>query len=331
MEIAFTECVAITDSTSVGAARRSAATAAARLGLNETRAGEFALLATEVSRNVLIHGGGGQVIVTGNATHGAEPVARILALDSGSGIDNLAQALSDGYSTAGTMGAGLGAMKRLANRFEVFTGRSGTIVLLELNFSETKGKLQCAGVVLPYPGEHISGDGWYCEHTDDRAVALLVDGLGHGRGAAEAAEEAITTFRQRSALSPAEILNYVHDALKKTRGAVASIVEIRPSVGVLNYAGVGNISASIMSGGKSKSLISYNGTLGMIIQRIQELRFEWTPDSVFVMHSDGLHSKWDLLSYSGLISRHPALICGALIRDFRRQRDDASVVVFKAA
>jgi anti-sigma regulatory factor (Ser/Thr protein kinase) len=331
MEIAFTESVPITDQTSVGAARRSASTAAARLGLNETRAGEFALLATEVSRNVLIHGGGGQVIVTGSRTNGADPVARILALDGGKGIDNLAQALTDGYSTAGTMGAGMGAMKRLATRFEVFTGRSGTIVLLELGDSEPKTSLQFAGVILPYPGEHVSGDGWHCESTSDRAVSLLVDGLGHGRGAAEAAQEAITTFRQRSSLSPAEILSYVHDALKKTRGAVAAVTEILPSQGVLKYAGVGNISASIMSGGKSRSLISYNGTLGMVIQKVQELRFEWAPDSVFVKHSDGLQSKWDLFSYSGLIFRHPALICGALIRDFRRHRDDAGVVVFKAA
>jgi hypothetical protein len=69
----------------------------------------------------------------------------------------------------------------------------------------------------------------------------------------------------------------------------------------------------------------------MTVSRVQEFRTEWAPDSVFVMHSDGLQSKWDLLSYPGLILRHPALICGALIRDFRRHRDDAGVVVLKAA
>lgn len=330
MEIAFTEAVEITDATSVGAARRSAAYAAAKLGLNETRAGELAILVNEVSRNVLIHGGGGQVIVMGIAHH-QNPVARILALDKGKGIENLAQAISDGYSTAGTMGAGLGAMKRLANRFDVFTGKSGTIILLEVGNSETRDHLQFAGMALPYPGERVSGDGWYCEVEDKRTVALLVDGLGHGRGAAEAAQQAIATFRQRASLAPGEILNYVHDALKKTRGAVAAVAEICPAQGTLTYAGVGNISASILSGGKSRSLMSHNGTLGMTIQRIQELRFEWTPDSVFVMHSDGLHSKWDLSSYAGLINRHPALICGALIRDHRRHRDDASVLVLKAA
>ena len=330
MEIAFTECVSIKDPSSVGEVRRTAAAAAARLRMNEARAGELAILATEVSRNVLLHGGGGQVIVAG--FHNADgPVARIVALDKGKGIEDLSKAMSDGYSTAGTMGAGLGAMKRLASKFEVFTGRSGTIVLLEVGAASPSQHLQFAGMALPYPGEHVCGDGWYCQQFTDRTVALLADGLGHGVGAADAAQEAIATFRQRASLSPSQILGYIHDALRKTRGAVAAVVEICPAKGTLSYAGVGNISASIIGGGGSRSLVSHNGTLGMRVQRIQEFQSAWTPDSVFVMHSDGLQTKWDLFSYAGLIARHPALICGALIRDHRRQLDDASVFVLKAA
>jgi Stage II sporulation protein E (SpoIIE) len=222
-------------------------------------------------------------------------------------------------------------MKRLAKRFDVFTGRSGTMVLLEVGEGPTADHVDVAGVTLPYPGERVCGDGWYCEHIAGRTVAVLVDGLGHGLGAAEAAEEAVATVRQRISKSPAEILNYMHDALRKTRGAVAAVVEVRPGEGSVTYAGIGNISASILSKGTSRSLISHNGTLGMTVARVQEFRMEWTSDSVFVMHSDGLQSKWDLMSYPGLISRHPALICGALIRDFRRHRDDAGVVVLKAA
>ncbi len=87
-------------------------------------AGELALLATEISRNVLLHGGGGQVVISAcRARAGA--VARILAMDSGAGIANMAQAMADGYSTAGTMGGGMGAMKRMATALEVFTGRTG--------------------------------------------------------------------------------------------------------------------------------------------------------------------------------------------------------------
>jgi len=99
------------------------------------------------------------------------------------------------------------------------------------------------------------------------------------------------------------------------------------------YAGVGNISAAILSGGASRSLVSHNGTLGVAVPRIQEFKSEWPSNGVLVLHSDGLQSRWDLSSstYPGLLARHPALIGGALLRDFRRQRDDASVVVVKAS
>lgn len=330
MEIAFSENVQITDESSVGEARRSAATVANRLELDEVRAGELALLTTEVSRNVLLHGRGGEVILTGIRDGGAS-MARVLALDKGDGIPNVGLALSDGYSTAGTMGGGMGAMKRLASKFDVFTGKTGTVVLLEVGKGKNRHELECAGIAIPYPGERLCGDGWDCHRVADRTVAMIVDGLGHGLGAAEAAQEAIATFRKRVDSAPGEILSYIHDALKKTRGAVAAVVEIRPRERVIVHAGVGNVSAVLHSDGTTRSLVSFNGTLGMNIQRIHEFRAEWTPDSVLVLHSDGLQTRWDLSSYSGLLTRHPALIGGTLLRDFRRMRDDASVLVLKAA
>jgi hypothetical protein len=69
----------------------------------------------------------------------------------------------------------------------------------------------------------------------------------------------------------------------------------------------------------------------MTAPKIQEFRVDWPTDAVLVLHSDGLHSKWDLAPYAGLLSRHAAVIGGALFRDFRRHRDDASVVVVKVA
>lgn len=334
MEIAFSEWVAITDSSSVGEVRRTALSTAQRLGFDESRAGELALLATEVSRNVLIHGRGGQVILagvnTGAKQRSEHPVARILALDQGPGISNLAQAMTDGFSTAGTMGGGMGAMKRMATTLEIFTSKTGTIVLLELGTAPSSEELHIAGAVVPYPGERVCGDGWSYHQESGRLIALLADGLGHGWEAAEAAREAVTVFQLRRDLAPAQILQDVHDALRKTRGAVAAIVEILPKERALVYAGVGNISCSLLSGGASRSFVSHNGTLGVRVSKIQEFRSDWPPDGVLVMHSDGLQSKWDLSGYAGLMARHPAVIGGALLRDFRRQRDDASVVVVKA-
>ena len=66
--------------------------------------------------------------------------------------------MSDGYSTAGTLGGGMGAMKRMANKLEVFTGQGGTIVMIELGVIGTTGGLLIAGMALPYPGERVCGD-----------------------------------------------------------------------------------------------------------------------------------------------------------------------------
>lgn len=330
MEVALTEFVPVTDPSSVGEVRRTALHLGQRLGFDETRAGELALLATEVSRNVLLHGGGGQVIMGGVKNAGA-PHARILAMDSGPGIADITRAISDGYSTAGTMGAGMGAMKRMASRFEIFTGSGGTIVLLEVGHHQEPDTLQVAGIIAPHPGERVCGDGWIYHCEPDRTIAMLADGLGHGIGAADAAREAVTAFQHNVHLAPADMLRNVHDALRKTRGAVAAAVEIRPAQGILTYAGVGNIAGVLMNGGKPRSLASHNGTLGVTISRVQEFQFEWKRDSLLVLHSDGLHTRWDLSAYAGLMAKHPAVIGAALLRDFRRQRDDASVVVIKAA
>ncbi len=239
--------------------------------------------------------------------------------------------MSDGYSTSGTMGAGLGAMKRIASKMEIFTSQNGTIVMVEVGSTEPQENPQVAGVAIPYPGERFCGDAWSYDQSDERTIVLIVDGLGHGRDAAVAADEAVAVFQANLHRGPGEILSYINDALKKTRGAVAGIVRIDHAASSLTYAAVGNTAASIISKQGSRSLVSHSGTLGVASPRMQEFQMDWPKDGVLIMHSDGLQSRWDLLSYSGLISRHPAVIGAALIRDFRRQRDDASVVVVKAA
>src|SRR4051812_31367640 len=107
MEIACTEWVSVGDATSVGEARRLAVAIGNRLGFDETHSGKLALLATEATRNVLVHGGGGQVVLSG-VKDASTALVRILAIDKGQGIANIADAMSDGYSTSGTMGGGLG-------------------------------------------------------------------------------------------------------------------------------------------------------------------------------------------------------------------------------
>jgi anti-sigma regulatory factor (Ser/Thr protein kinase) len=328
----LSQSIPLSDSSSAAEARRVGARMAASLGLNETKAGEAAIVITEAARNAVVYGGGGQLMLSGTKSK-HETRMDILALDKGPGIADLTRALEDGYSTGGTPGTGLGAIQRIADVFDVFSNSKGTALFARITQAEAaeefRSSVDFAGLIVPIAGETACGDNMAWDIQPDRCMVLVADGLGHGPQAAEAADEAVRVFRAYSSEAPSSIISRLHDALKKTRGAAAAVAEIRPLAGTLIYSGVGNIAGSILSSTLSRSLVSHNGTLGHVMARVQEFKVEWPRDGILIMHSDGLLSRWDLSRHPGILARQPALIAGVLLRDFRRERDDSSVLVMK--
>ena len=74
--------------------------------------------ASELARNALEHGGGGHAVLE-ELDDGARRGVRIAFVDHGKGIADIAQALRDGFTTAGGMGHGLGGSKRLVDDFAI--------------------------------------------------------------------------------------------------------------------------------------------------------------------------------------------------------------------
>lgn len=316
--------------TSVSEARRATQQIGDALGFDEVKLGQAATVITEAARNAVVHAQGGQVLLSAYDS-GAGGRMEILVLDNGPGIPDLPRAMQDGYSTASTPGMGLGALSRMAATFDIFTTSRGTAVLAEVAQQLPHGRplLELSGFAVPIHGERACGDAIDWSYANDRLALVMVDGLGHGLHAAEAAEEAVRIFHKYCSEPPREILARMHDALKKTRGAAGAVAEIRPLAGSLTFAGIGNISAVLLSRTNSRNIISHAGTLGHVMGRIQEFKLDWPQDGMLIMHSDGLHTRWDLSRYPGLAARNPAIIAGVLFRDFRRERDDTSVLVVK--
>lgn len=325
--------IRVSDPTHAGEARRHAAIYAESANLGAKESGSLAIVVTEMATNVVKHAGTGTIVVgavTGNGGAGV----RVLALDKGPGIRDLGNALRDGYSTAGTAGNGLGAMKRMSNEFDIYTAPGlGTAVLSE--FWPQKRNLQnpCpidVGVLsIPVKGEEVCGDGWGAKKTAESILLMVVDGLGHGVLASEAAREAERVFTSSYNDSPTPILQDSHDALKKTRGAAMAIASLSFEKRLLSFAGIGNIGCSIVRPTTSRGMASHNGTVGHHLHRIQEFTAPWEADCILVMYSDGLKTGWDLKSYPGIWSKHPGLIAGMLYRDFYRDRDDVTILVAK--
>jgi serine phosphatase RsbU (regulator of sigma subunit) len=122
----------------------------------------------------------------------------------------------------------------------------------------------------------------------------------------------------------------MHDALRKTRGAAVAVAELDRAQRTVHFAGVGNVSAIILSAdGLQKNMVSHNGTVGFEMRKVQQFNYPWPPGSFVVFYSDGLTSHLRLERYNGLLTRHPMLIAGVMYRDFSRQRDDVTAVVLK--
>jgi anti-sigma regulatory factor (Ser/Thr protein kinase) len=321
----------IVDPSHAGEARRAAVEFAESIGMSETDRGKVAIAVTEMATNLFKHAHHGKIICAA-VTHDQTLGLRVLAIDKGPGIPNVSAALQDGYSTYGSAGNGLGAVRRLSTVFDLYSAPAiGTCILAEFwpNKKSSAPPISLGVISLAMRGELVCGDGWGTRAQDGHSFFMLVDGLGHGTFAAEAAREAERVLADSHSTSAASILRDCHDALKKTRGAAAAIAEISHEKGILTYAGVGNISATVIDGHSRRGIANHNGTLGHQMHKLQEFTVPWNAESILIMHSDGLGSKWDLNQYPGLASKHPTLIAAMLYRDFLRERDDVTVMAAK--
>lgn len=123
--------VRLARATDVAFARQAAMKAMTSLGASAIKRTKFVTAVSEIARNAIVYGGGG-VISFATIGNGSFRAVVATCSDRGPGIDNIAQALTDGFTTGGGLGLGLSGARRLVDRFEVESSpESGTIVVLE--------------------------------------------------------------------------------------------------------------------------------------------------------------------------------------------------------
>ena len=325
----------VDDDSRIGEARRAADALASDLGLSEETRGVIGVVVTEAATNLARHAREGVIYLRGTGSSGP-PGIEILAVDHGPGMSNVALSSVDGYSTGGTSGHGLGAMRRMAHEFDVYSRPGVGTALVARVFDVPQGTVPAhppavrVGVICrPIAGETVCGDGWAVAERPGRTVVLLVDGLGHGPVAAEAADCAREVFAAAHDGTPKEILLAMHGPLHATRGAAALVIEIVPrgeGAAAVTVAGAGNISCAVVTGDGAKALPSVNGTVGHVLRDTREFRADWPAGSRLIAATDGLTTRWRLGAYPGICFVDPALAAAVLHRDHSRGRDDVTVL-----
>jgi serine/threonine protein phosphatase PrpC len=181
----------------------------------------------------------------------------------------------------------------------------------------------------PHPGEQFNGDAYLIKTHGPSTLFAVIDGLGHGHGAKQAADTALDSLNEWTGEPLEEVFTAVHGALRATRGAVMGAAITDSVREEMHYAGVGNVSMHVFNAPERVTPISSNGTLGARMSRVRVWTQKWAEESIFVMASDGLSESWDIKSYPNLLEHNPQLIAGVLMRDYSRPNDDATVLIAK--
>jgi anti-sigma regulatory factor (Ser/Thr protein kinase) len=325
----------VSEKSQVAEVRRVVAEKAQALGMSEADQGRAALVATEISTNLVKYGKQGAVTVT-TFKEARTTGVQIVAVDQGPGFTNFLVSSRDGHSTGGSLGIGLGSIMRSSDVFDVYTVESQGSALLSRVVKGgavaemPAGELAVATRTTPKRGQVECGDACSFMRVGRWQRLCMIDGLGHGPLAALASAEALKVFRASHAGdTPEDILMRAHAALKSTRGAVMAIASIDIEAGELHYAGVGNIVGVLYQGDDTHHLLSVEGIVGYNARNVRTQVRPWGTESTVVLSTDGLSTRWNMAKYPGLLHRRPELIASVLFRDFARDTDDATVLVAK--
>ncbi len=308
---------------------------AVKAGFTAKRTGEIDIIISEMVSNLSKHAVDGELLVKLIEEEGIQGM-EIIAIDNGPGINDVPRMMADGISTTNTLGHGLGAIQRLSDKFQVYSRKDWGTILYSTVYNEvlpsfTKPrKIEVRSLIVPKTGETDCGDGFYTKVSKDHVKLFLGDGLGHGKGAQAAVQEAIEAFRICPEDTPRETLRFIHSAVKKTRGLVGTVVIFDIKERKWSICGIGNIFTRLQGASVSKNYVAHNGIIGLNIPHtMRDEVVDYERGQNLIMCSDGIKTRWDLLRYPGILRCDLAFVGAALFKDFARDTDDMAIAACK--
>jgi serine phosphatase RsbU (regulator of sigma subunit) len=186
-------------------------------------------------------------------------------------------------------------------------------------------------VSRPREGEPLSGDAYWIAESRDTLRVAVVDGLGHGPGAATAAERALTLVRAGAAEPITAVLQRCHAGLQSERGVALSLVHIDARAATVEWAGVGNVAcilarAAALGGVRLHGLMPVRGVLGRGRPKLTSAVHALVAGDVLVLTTDGVEPRFQhelpvLQPLERAVER--------ILQQFGNPADDALVVALR--
>ena len=329
--------VAISHETNIYEAQVAVREMATSIGFDPGVGEEIVLVVTELATNLVRHAGGGDLLLRPVAQNGRAGI-QIESHDKGPGIGNVERAFADGYSTASGPGYGLGAINRLMDELDISPARGdgiGAHITCRRWIREAPNAalLNPFGIGVasrPHPLMPVNGDSFVVKQWGQKALVAVIDGLGHGQHAHSAAETARQYVESHFDAPLSSIFIGVSRACRATRGVVMAAALFDGAQERFSFASLGNVEARIFNSLSEAKLVITRGILGHTNKMPTVSEYPWDPRSVFVMHSDGLLSRWHWDDFT-FANELPSNIAQRLLLTLARKEDDATVIVVKRA
>ena len=184
-----------------------------------------------------------------------------------------------------------------------------------------------AGMVIP--GESESGDRYLVAPTPSGTLIAVVDGLGHGVEAAEAAKVAVATLERHAGESVIALVRRCNEAMKATRGAVMSLAVFNGMDQTMTWLGVGNVEgvllrADAQAGQSRENILMQGGVIGYQLPKLRAVVTPVLPSDILIFATDGIRSGFD----NGLNVNAPLQhLADTICAQHSKGTDDALVLV----
>ena len=332
------QSVTVSNAADVTLAERKAKAVVGETGFAHSAVEEIAIVVRELTSNIVKHAGEGTITITPCENDGRRGI-EIRAEDIGPGIADVDQALEDGYSTAGSLGYGLGAVHRLMDDLVIESHENGTtgaqIVATRWNSEPSlrtnQTPLTAGAATRTKPGMEHNGDAFIIKREDETMLVGVIDGLGHGQAAHRAAQQAHQYIKTHASQPLSRLFQGVERTCRNTRGVVMALARFDLTAEQATVGSVGNISIKVLNAPKPMNVITPRGVLGGNAPQPAIREWDWDRAYTLIMHSDGVTTRWSRDDFAHLKDESATTAARELLQSLAEARDDATVLVVKEA
>jgi negative regulator of sigma-B (phosphoserine phosphatase) len=182
-----------------------------------------------------------------------------------------------------------------------------------------------------HKGERRSGDLAVFAPSRRGGLVAVIDGLGHGDGAADAAEAAARVLEAHVDDPPQVLLQRCHEELHHTRGAVMTLAWFDLEERTMEWTGVGNVEARFVRAGagaeaRHDSPVVLGGVVGFNLPQVRMQSFALEPGDAVVLATDGVAADYSASLESGVPAQQ---LAERVLERHGKGTDDALAVVVR--